>query len=235
VGAGSLFFAMAPDAACLSDVNPGLITAYNSVKRNHDRLHLLLENHRDLSSSDYYYSIRKRYNESADEPESIERAADFVYLNSAGFNGLWRVNREGRYNVPYGGRQPPRIPQLHTLALASRKLANASIVCGDFREQLARCCRGDFVYIDPPYRYAERGSAFNRYHCNGMGEEDYHELFAMVRGLRAMGCQVMVTFPDSNWIRDLVKGMTITEVSFRESVRARGDRQQVKELIITNY
>jgi hypothetical protein len=68
-----------------------------------------------------------------------------------------------------------------------------------------------------------------------MGEEDYHELFAMVRGLRAMGCQVMVTFPDSNWIRDLVKGMTITEVSFRESVRARGDRQQVKELIITNY
>ena len=161
LGAGSLFFAGNFKEAFLSDVNPHLINAFESVKSNPELIFDLLIQHRKKFSVDYYYTLRKKFN--ADKTKfNHEQAARFIFLVHTSFNGIYRVNRKGEYNVPIG-KIEPNLPELFHLLTVKEKLTNAKLNTVDYDSILSQVRAGDFVYLDPPYPALDGKTQFQQF------------------------------------------------------------------------
>ena len=234
VGGAALFFRLAPQRAVLSDSNPDLIGLYTCVRADVAGVIKKLEHHRAAHSEAHYYATRTRWNDRERSWSSAERAATFIYLNKTCFNGLWRVNRSGAFNVPIGRYTDPPICVPDALRAASRALAGASLRCGDYQAAAAEAERGDFLYFDPPYDPLTPTASFTSYTADAFGPDDQRALAELARGLVARGCKVMLSNSDTPFVRSLYKGFKIDRVKCARAINANAQRRgEVDEVIVT--
>lgn len=233
LGAGSLFFRLGCKNAVLSDTNKDLIDCYNSLKEKPDLISKYLKKHLENNSESYYYAMREKYNNSK---PSFAKSALFIYLNKSCFNGIYRVNKKGEFNVPYGYKEPPALPSKQELKEAHLKLSNAIIIHRDYKQIINNAERGDFVYFDPPYPSINGNSSFTHYTVDRFDKNDHKELATVARELAAKGCYVLISNISTPYIHSLYeKDFNFYELEVIRCIRADGKRHKVKEIAITNY
>ncbi len=232
LGAGSLFFAFNPSNAILSDANKHLIMTFKYVRDRPDLVSRYLREHARNNCKRYYYQMRKLYNESSYSPA---QAARFIYLNKTCYNGIFRVNQNDLFNVPYGKQKHPSLPYLDHLRKVSKALTSAKLSEKPFEKALENVAKGDFIYLDPPYPPLNGTSCFNHYTADKFSDKDQKKLAAMVKELDAAGCLFMVSNADTPTIRELYNGFNIDTLSVTRFITCKSKRHKVKELVITNY
>src|SRR5512138_2312638 len=188
-GGAALFFRVAPERAVLADSNPDLIGLYTCLARDPAGVIRKLEHHRSAHSESHYYATRTRWNDRELSWSTADRAATFIYLNKTCFNGLWRVNRAGAFNVPIGRYTDPPICVPEALRAAQQVLARAAIRHCDYRTAVADARRGDFIYFDPPYDPLTVTANFTSYTSDCFGPEHQRALADTARALVARGCR----------------------------------------------
>ncbi len=232
LGGGAVFFAAADrfKQAVLSDVNAELINAYNVVRDFPDDLVQqlgLLKFDKDI-----FYELR------AKKPEDfspVRRAARTIYLNKSCFNGLFRLNKEGRFNTPFGKfKTPPKILDEENLRACSQVLRQGTtILCQDFSETVQDAGTGDVVYFDPPYVPLNTTSNFTSYTSSGFDLADQQRLAVCFRELIKRGVRVVLSNSDTPLVRDLYEGFAVHEIRARRNINSKGDRRgEVNELLI---
>ncbi len=237
VGSGALFFRLYRERkirrAILSDLNAELIDTYRAIRDNvSDVIKLLSEFPHDR---EFYYAIREQ------DPWQLslpERAARMIYLNKTGYNGLYRVNRQGKFNVPFGRYKSPKYLDQENLIAVSQALQNVEILCTPFQTVLERVVPGDWVYFDPPYVPLSQTANFTSYHANGFGLSDQEHLRDICVELSKEKVYVMLSNSDTEIIRSLynLPYFTIDEVWANRAINCNGaKRGKIKELVITNY
>lgn len=228
VGGGAVFFALKPEMAIISDSNPELMNLYKVVARDVESLLEILKSFKTDRES--YYEIRSL---DANKLPDVERAARTVYLNRTCFNGLYRVNRKGQFNVPYGEYKNPRIYHYNELIAASRILKRSVIVCADYKEILAQyAAEGDFIYLDPPYLPVSKYSDFKRYTKEQFYEEDHIELANEVKRLHEAGCHVLLTNSNHPLVYDLYKGFKIEVFQTRRNISKDVKNRKGEDVIV---
>lgn len=232
-GGAALFFRTAPQRAVLSDSNADLIALYTAVARDAASVIRRLQHHRDAHDEKHYYAMRAKWNEHHESWSLAERAAAFIYLNKTCFNGLWRVNRAGDFNVPIGRYADPPICVPDALRAAQALLARADLRCGDYRDAVADASRGDLVYFDPPYDPVTPTANFTSYSAAGFGSDDQRALAETARELVARGVRVMLSNSDTPFIRSIYKGFRIDQVKCPRAINSNAaKRGDVDEVII---
>ncbi|MBI4511399.1 MAG: DNA adenine methylase [Deltaproteobacteria bacterium] len=235
VGGGALFYKLLPRAAVLSDANPELIGCYRAVRGHVEEVIARLADHAASHGEDYYYSMRERWNAGLGPVGSAERAAAFIYLNKTCYNGLWRVNSKGLFNVPMGRYAKPSILDAAGLRASSRALGRAHLEVAPFCHVLELAKAGDFVYFDPPYQPVSQTAYFTSYTSNRFDSSDQERLAGVFRLLSARGCAVMLSNSDTPLIHRLYAGFRIDRVFCARAISSRGDaRDPVPEVIVTN-
>jgi DNA adenine methylase len=239
LGGGAFFFRLASMhqfAAYLSDANAELVNAYNVVKGDVESLIRLLEAHErgyKKSPASYYYRLR------SEQPAgSLEAAARFIALNKTCYNGLYRVNRSGKFNVPIGRYRNPAICDRGQLRAASAALnhSGARIAVSDYRQALKKAQAGDFVYLDPPFRPLSRTAHFVDYTKDGFGDQDQAELAKVFRDLDRKGCRVLLSNSDTRFMRDLYSGFEQKSARVLRAINCKGSmRTGHRELLVSNY
>ena len=234
VGSAALFFALRPTAATLSDVNRELVDCYRAVRKRVSDVIAALKSHEYEESR--YYMVRGQ------QPADLElpvRAARTIYLNKTGYNGLYRVNRAGRFNVPFGRYTNPGFrsaESIENLRACSRVLRSASLAVRDFGEVASHARRGDFVYFDPPYVPLSDTSDFTSYVPGGFGQPEQERLAAVFAELSRAGVQAMLSNSDTPAVRELYASYRIETVTASRSINSRAThRGKVREVVVRNY
>lgn len=233
VGGGALFFEIAPTlkTAYLSDTNIDLVITYSVIKKEPEKLIDLLKIHQLKHSNDYYYQIRAMQHLA----DPIEIAARMIYLNKTCFNGLYRVNKRGEFNVPVGKYTNPGICQEENILACSKALQNVIIKYLDYTKTKPQ--KGDFIYFDPPYHPTDETS-FTAYSMLGFTEKDQSDLANYCTELHKKGVKVMISNSNTRFIRELYKSniFKIGIVNAPRMVNCKpGGRNSVEEVLITNY
>lgn len=229
VGGGSIALTLALPDSVICDENTWLIDAYLAVRESWQRVADVLDGM--VNSKREFLRVR------AIKPETLpphERAAHLIYLNKTCFRGLFRVNRKGQFNVPYG-EYNRRYYDPDNLKAVAAVLAGFDIRCGDFEFGLAGVKRGDFVYLDPPYYKLGGYSDFNRYTPGQFRQSDHVRLAAACRELDERGVLWAVSNSDTSLVRDLFRGFHMLEISARREINLNSASRDVCELLITNY
>lgn len=234
VGGGALLFELQPQKAVISDINEELINAYQVIKDNVEELINSLKKHKN--TKEYYYAIR------AINPKTltpIERASRFIYLNKTCFNGLYRENSKGQFNVPFGRYKNPKICDEENLRAVSEFLNKIEIVilnC-DYKETCEMAKSGDFVYLDPPYHPISKTASFTKYNKNDFSEKDQIELSKVFKELDKKGCYVMLSNSNTEFIKRLYTGYRIQEISANRFINCKANKRGKSniEVIITNF
>ncbi|MBA4075625.1 MAG: modification methylase [Cyanobacteria bacterium PR.023] len=238
LGGGAVFFHLASKnttlESYLSDANFELINCYQVVKNQPTELLSLLANMRN--DKHFFYKVRAQ---DITQMSELERAARLIYLNKTCFNGLYRVNRKGQFNVPFGKYKNPRIADYDGVARASALLERASLISGPFDAVTVKAKKGDFVYFDPPYQPLSKTANFTSYTLTSFGMADQERLAALVGRLTKEGVKVMVSNSDTPELRTLyenIPGVSITTVQAARAINCHGDKRgAVSELVIRNY
>jgi DNA adenine methylase len=230
VGGGALFFAVAPRRAVLSDANGELIHCWRQVR---DDVHGVL----DALSAHVYERSRFEAVRALDplRLRPAERAARFIYLNKTCFNGLWRVNRAGRFNVPFGRYRNPTFHDPGLLLRASRALRGVQILRAPFEISLQRAAPGDFVYLDPPYDPVSETSSFTSYTRDAFTWEDQKRLAAGCAALDRRGVRFLLSNSATARVRALYRGFEQRVVEAPRHISCKGGgRGRVEELLVFN-
>jgi DNA adenine methylase len=232
VGGGALFFRLRPRRAFLSDLNAELTNVYTVVRDQPEALITALARHQN--TREHYYAQRGIH---PDSLPPIERAARTLFLNRTCFNGIYRVNRDGLFNVPYGKQEHTTFFQPEALRQTHVALAGVRISCCDFARATERARSGDFVYLDPPYVAGLRGGqGFTSYQSAGFGEDDERRVADLVRALDRRGCFVMLSSADTKPIRALYRGFRIESLAVTRQVGGHvGRRGRAREIVVRNY
>jgi DNA adenine methylase len=223
LGSGAVFFKLRPGSATLSDLNPDLMCAYRVVR---DSVEELISGLRRLSQdSDSYYIVR------ADRPhDEVGIAVRFIYLVRVAFNGIWRVNRRGEFNVPYGKRPRRDLVEAEALRLTSRALQGVTLLSGDFAEVLEMCGPGDLIYADPPYTVRHENNGFRKYNEILFSWDDQVRLASALRVALTKGARVVVSNARHPSVRELYSGFREIALDRASCVAASVDaRQRVTE------
>jgi DNA adenine methylase len=230
-GGAALYFNVRPSQAILADVNSDLINFYTVLRdRPADLTRRLLSMR---ASRDHYYDLR-----SSRPRTDINRAVRFAYLNRLAWNGLYRVNRRGEFNVPIGDRLPVTMWDERDLLNASAALAGVQLIAGDFRTTVQEARAGDFVFLDPPYpRGSKERVGFNRYASEFFAMADHQDLAALIEKMTKCSVQVMLTLPRKDHFATIYpSSLRRTTVRSKALIACNGpDRKHVAELILTNY
>ena len=235
-GGAALFFRLAPADAVLGDLNADLMMMYRGLAAEPAAVTRSLRIHQQRHSAEYYYETRARWNARRTSWTPAARASSFIFLNRSCFNGLWRVNRAGEFNVPFGRYVNPPICMPDALVAAHAVLRRAELRTGDYRAILHDSAPGDLVYLDSPYDPVSATANFTGYAAGGFGAEDQRALAATARQLVARGCHVVLTNSDTPLIRSLYDGFQLDRVTCARSINSKGDgRGKVDELIIRGY
>jgi DNA adenine methylase len=233
LGSGALYFCLQPKYAILADVNIHLINCFQQVALQPQAVWLLLQTHLKKHSREYYYAIREI---DLSEGTPLERAARFIFLNKTAFNGIFRVNRLGKFNVPFGpSTSGPAIPSEKHLVAASDALKNARLFAAPFEQTCQEALSGDFVYLDPPYPPLARSANFTHYTPDRFGMEDQNKVANIYKSLDRKGCKVMLSNSDQPQIRLLYPGYRITKLDVIRWLGSNGKRFHVDEIVVTNY
>jgi DNA adenine methylase len=237
VGGGSVFYALAAEKrfqrAVLNDWNSELVNAYRTVQSFPDALMLLLTAKEALYKKDpkgYYYHERCL------DPallDPVARAARFIFLNKAGFNGLYRVNQDGGFNVPWGKKAEVKTFDEANVRACSAVLASVTLLQGDFEAVAEKAKKGDLVYFDPPYVPLTITSSFTSYTEGGFGLKEQERLAGVFKRLSDREVNVVMSNSDTKVIRDLYADFDIHEVQARRAVNSKGDKRgPVGEVIV---
>ena len=233
------------------DINIDLINCYNVIKNNVEELILELSNKEkqfiSLDSNDrkqYFYDIRTEYNSyKPDENINIKRASEFIFLNRTCFNGLYRVNKDGKFNVPCGKYKNPTICDSNNLRDLSKLIKDVIFEYGDYRKSEKYVNSNTFVYFDPPYRPLSATSGFTSYTKEDFNDENQKELAIYYNKLNLKNAKLMLSNSnpknvnkDDNFFEDIYKGFYINEVSAKRMINSNAKgRGEISELLITNY
>jgi len=239
VGSGAVFFYIKekynPDYVFLSDNNEELINTYEVVRDNVDELIDVLLQHKNNHSKDYYYEIRDLETKTLNK---VEKAGRFIYLNKTCFNGLYRVNSKGKFNVPFGRYKNPGIVNETRLKKASELLQGVELKAMSFENITEYAKENDFIYFDPPYYPLSKTSNFTSYTSNSFTENDQKRLAKVYKVLHERGCKLMLSNSDTPFIKSLFNhGEFKIEVVRAKRVinsdaRKRGE---INELLVLNY
>jgi len=261
VGGGAVFFAVMQKyhikSAYISDINSDLILAYRVIQKYPERLIELLEQKQKIYNNTpeqhrqaLFLSIRTAFNQSLGKivdqqilPHGLERVAQFIFLNKMCFNGLFRLNAKGEFNVPFGKYQNPNIINANNILAVSALLSNVEIKHGDYRECFTVAHEKSFVYLDPPYRPLSTTASFTTYSVGGFNDNDQIELAHFFRRLdQEKQCQLMLSNSDPQNTQDdhfFIKwytGYLINKVFANRMVNCDAKKRgKISELLITNY
>lgn len=237
VGSGALFFRLYREnrirRAILSDINAELIDTYLAIRDHVTEVISILSEF--PHSKEFYYEIRGK------DPWKLslpERAARMIYLNKTGYNGLYRVNRQGQFNVPFGRYKSPKYLDRDNLLAVSQALQNVEILCAPFDTVIDRAEPGDWVYFDPPYVPVSQTANFTSYYASGFELQDHERLRDVCVTLSKNNVYVMVSNSDTPTVRSLYRSQYffIDEVLASRAINCNGaKRGKITELVITNY
>ena len=233
IGSAAVFFHQQYPQATLSDQNEKLIEAYQMVRDNLDQVIAALQPHRN--EAEYYYTMR------AQNPADLApaaRAARLIFLNKTCYNGLYRENSKGKFNVPFGRYKNPKICDEARLRAASAALQGVEVRVADFSETVETAVAGDFVYFDPPYVPLSSTSNFTSYNKKGFGRTDQERLSETVAQLTKRGVKVMLSNSSAPLVYDLYgrSAYQLIDIQARRNINSKaGRRGPVKELLILNY
>jgi len=239
VGSGAVFLHVMknykPKEAIISDVNEELINAYIVIRDDVERLIVELKQHKEyhqLNGKTYFLEIRKV---DVDKLPPLEKAARFIYLNKTCFNGLYRVNSSGKFNVPMGSYKNPDIVQEDRLREVSKILQNVKISVMSFEKITALAKKGDFIYLDPPYYPLKKGS-FTTYTKDVFLEKEQEKLAEVYKLLDKKGCLVMESNSETDFIKKLYPKFKINIVKAKRMINCDGSKRgEINEYVITNY
>lgn len=254
VGGGALFFSILSkydfEELYISDINAELINAYQSVKNDVENLIAKLNEMQMLflpmdenGRKYFYYTVRERFNSTAlTEETATEKAAQFIFLNKTCFNGLYRVNRKGQFNVPMGAYKNPTICDDENLRNIHEALKNVTIVCGDYSLSKSFIDKDTFVYLDPPYRPISETSAFTAYNSDVFDDEEQIRLSKFIDEINLSGAKIVLSNSDpknvnedDNFFDDLYKNYKINRVEASRAINSKGDKRgKINELLICN-
>ncbi len=238
VGGGALFFHLYItglladcDKVVLIDSNDELINCYRVIKENPGQLIESLHDSGYINEPETYYEIR------AQKPHNdIERAARTLYLNKTCFNGLYRVNSKGEFNVPFGRYRNPSIYNEEKIEAVSESLKNVELICGDFSRCSDYAHKDDFIYFDPPYQPLSPTANFTSYTMKSFDESEQVRLSVMFRELDKKGSLLMLSNSYTSFIKELYNGFQINVVQARRAINCKPEgRGRIGELVITNY
>lgn len=257
VGGGAVLFDVLSsynlDAVYISDINAELINTYRMIRDEGEGLIELLSEYEneyipmeDAQRKDYYYAKRERFNElkvNGVSSINLESAAIFIFLNRTCFNGLFRVNRKGLFNVPMGAYKKPTICDTENLLNISSSLQNVEIVCGDYQKSSDFIDRNTFVYFDPPYRPLNATSGFTSYTEDGFDDKAQRELAEYVNLLTERGAKVVVSNsdpknenPEDEFFDELYSSHRINRVEASRMINSNAEaRGKISELLICNF
>lgn len=239
VGGGAVFFGISPRTATINDINTSLINAYCQIRDNPysvmEQLDVLDGGQNDSGDPKaYYYAVRDRYNARiVSNVYDVETAALFIYINKHCFNGLYRVNAKGGFNVPYNNSKQASYTAENIIGL-SQVLAGTTITNGDFESTCADAKAGDFIFFDSPYAPL-KADTFEAYTKEGFSREEHIRLSRLFRELTGRGCNCMLTNHNTPFIRELYDGFSIDVVAVRRSINSDASKRTGTEVIITNY
>jgi DNA adenine methylase len=232
VGGGAVFFALTAKArfrrAVIGDANAELVTCYTAIRDNVEAVIVALSKYRN--DHDQYYEVR------AKDPARLSpagRAARVIFLNRCGYNGLYRVNSKGIFNVPFGRYRRPVICDQTKLRAAAEALRGVEIVCGDFATMLAAPGPGDFVYLDPPYVPISATSSFTAYAARDFGPAAQERLAEALRALSERSAPALLSNSDCLATRKLYRGLPIERIHARRAINSvAGGRGLVSEILV---
>lgn len=228
-GGGALFFSLKPDHAIIADSNPELINMYLQVANNVDDVIEHLQKYKN--TSEMFYEVRSLDWQTLPKAEAAART---IYLNKTCFNGLYRVNRNGQFNTPFGKYKNPKICNIDTLRFASEALRKAEIICGDYMLVLEHYAQpGDFVFLDPPYLPVGPNSDFKRYTKEQFYEDDHVELAKMIGTLHERGCYVILTNSNHPLVHQLYEQYKIEVIQTKRHISCHGDTRKGEDVIVT--
>lgn len=235
IGGGALFFELQPQNGYISDMNKELINLYTVVR---DDVYALIDDlNKHEVSKEYFLKIRnldrsEKYNSLSD----VKKASRFIYLNRTCFNGMYRVNSQGQFNVPFGNYKNPRIVDTENLINCSKLLKNTEICCADFSEILNKAQKGDFVYFDPPYVPLNETSSFTSYTKDGFDLDMQFKLRDICDELDSMGVMFMLSNSDTKLVNELYSNYEIKKVFASRAINANPNgRGKITEVLVRNY
>ncbi|HET6591173.1 MAG TPA: Dam family site-specific DNA-(adenine-N6)-methyltransferase [Candidatus Nitrosocosmicus sp.] len=246
LGSGAFFYHLIQTRkqfkAILSDSNPQLINTYRVVRDNVQELVEILKNHQKNyyeKREKYYYLIRDNHSNNGDNKyNNIEMAGKFIFLNKTCYNGLYRVNKIGNFNVPHGRYFNPKICNKEKLMECSRllNLADVEIRCDVYKNTIAKCQKDDFIYLDPPYFPVSRTANFTDYTKESFGIQQHTELANEFDRLDTIGARVLLSNSNSDYIKDLYKDHHILKVRSQRNINCDATgRKDHFDLLVTNY
>ena len=238
--------------AYVFDINADLINCYNVIKNNVEQLIDELKTKQDEflklnteERSAYFYDVRKEYNSYTirENEVNIKRASEFIFLNRTCFNGLYRMNKKGEFNVPCGKYKNPTICDEDNLRGLSDLIKDVQFQCGDYKESGKYIDNNTFVYFDPPYRPLSTTSGFTSYSKEDFNDENQKQLAQYFRELNEKGAKLMLsnsnpknTNENDDFFEKLYNGFNINEIYAKRMINANAkDRGEISELLITNY
>ncbi len=237
VGGGAMFFDLLPKKAILSDLNSELTTAFNIIKENVLDLIKALRKHKQKNNKEYFLKVRAQ---NIAKLSNLEIAARFIYLNRTCFNGMYRVNKSGGFNVPFGKYENPLICDEKNLLKINEKLKGIKILNEDYKKALEKAKKGDFVYFDPPYYPINATSSFTSYTKEGFLKKEQTELRDTFLKLHKKGCFVMLSNSDTPFIKNLYsnldKKISINNIYASRAINSNASKRgKIKEVVVINY
>ncbi len=228
-GSAALFFRLNPERAILGDINSELIEAYEIIRDRPDDVHRAVSKIRRSKSQ--YYKVR---DQNTNRLKAFGRAVRFVYLNRYCFNGIYRTNMDGRFNVPYAHIKPGVVPPIENFRRCSALLHRASLKCGDFGAVLSGVKAGDFVYMDPPYAVESR-RIFREYDQREFSKRDIERLASHLENINQKGASFVLSYADCREARDLFSCWSTSRIRVRRQVAGFSSaRRFATELLVTN-
>ncbi|MGG0716978.1 DNA adenine methylase [Robertmurraya massiliosenegalensis] len=240
IGAGAVLLDLQPKKAVFNDINIELVNVYQVVMNDVDALIEELKKHENGNDSDYFYEIRHldRSKEDYAKLSPVEKAARMIYLNKTCFNGLYRVNSKGQFNVPFGKYKNPQIVNEPVLRAVHHYLSTSEITIlnTDFEKVVESAKEGDFVYFDPPYDPVSDTSSFTSYSLDGFKREDQLRLRDLCVELNKKGCKFMLSNSATDFIKDIYQEFYIEIVSATRSINSvASKRGKIDEVLVMNY
>lgn len=230
-GGGALFFASESNKAVINDLNKQLMNVYIQIRDNlpllEKKLDILQENHTE--DVNYYYNLRNKYNEKINNLD-VENAALFIYLNKAGFNGIYRLNTKGLFNVPSSKKKKVSLYDKDNLLSISKHLKSTKIFSKDFEEVCSTAKENDFIFFDSPYY-----NTFDTYQAGGFSESDHIRLFNLYKSLSENGVKCLLTNSNEAFIKNLYKDYDIKVIDVKRMINRNGNDRTGQEVLIKNY
>lgn len=241
IGGGAMFLFLTPEKAIIADLNIRLFGFYSHIKSSHEEvfngIFEIAKNFNETESEkkrDFYLDLRSKYNSS--DVASLESAILLYSINKLCFNGLYRENSKGFFNVPFGQKKIFPALDKQEFELASELLAKALILNSDFEGTISHATEGDFVYLDPPYIPIDATASFTSYHADGFGLPDQERLAKKMLELKEAGIKAMCSNSDTPLTREIYGGLNQKTIQAPRMVSAKASgRGSISELVITNY